>query len=149
VQFAHNASDKIYRSIVAGESGEKTLKPILRPYDTVGTTRNVDFDTIRPTYLTRNDKSHISHVVGDTNSWEQKMAQTLEDMNEVICYVKNHNLGFEIPYTINGEQHNYMPDFIAKINDGYGENDLLNLVVEVTGEKKKDKEAKVETAKTL
>ncbi len=77
------------------------------------------------------------------------MAQTLEDMNEVICYVKNHNLGFEIPYTINGEQHNYMPDFIAKINDGYGENDLLNLVVEVTGEKKKDKEAKVETAKTL
>ena len=31
VQFAHNAADKIYRSIVAAEVGEKKLKPILRP----------------------------------------------------------------------------------------------------------------------
>ncbi len=77
------------------------------------------------------------------------MAQALEDMAEVIRYVKNHNLGFTIPYTINGEEHQYHPDFIARIDDGHGQDDLLNLIIEVTGEKKKDKAAKVATARTL
>src|SRR6267154_6340357 len=77
------------------------------------------------------------------------MAQTLEDMAEVRRYVKNQNLGFAIPYTLNGEEKNYTPDFIACIDDGHGHGDLLNLIVEVTGEKKKDKAAKVATARTL
>ena len=34
IEFAHNAADRIYRAIVASASGHKTLKPILRPYDT-------------------------------------------------------------------------------------------------------------------
>jgi type III restriction enzyme len=80
---------------------------------------------------------------------EQKMALVLEEIDEVKCYVKNHNLGFEIPYTINGEQHNYLPDFIARIDDGKGNDDLLNLIIEVSGEKKKDKEAKLKQQKTL
>ena len=53
------------------------------------------------------------------------MAQTLEDMPEVIRYVKNQNLGFTIPYTLNGEEKNYIPDFIACIDDGHGASDLL------------------------
>jgi type III restriction enzyme len=88
-------------------------------------------------------------VVADTDSWEQKMAEALEDMPEVIRYVKNHNLSFTIPYTLNGEERNYIPDFIACIDDGRGLNDLLNLIVELTGEKKKDKVAKVATARAL
>ena len=118
-------------------------KPILRPYDTIGSTRYVDFDTTRPVFATREDKCHVSHVVADTDSWEQKLAQTLEDMDEVVRYVKNHNLGFTIPYSLGGEGKNYVPDFIACIDDGHGPNDLLNLLIEVTGEKKKDKAAKV------
>ena len=149
IEFAHDAADRIYKAIVASTNGAAVLKPILRPYDTVGSTRYVDFDTARPVYATRPDKCHISHVVADTESWEQKMAQTLEDMDEVVRYVKNHNLGFTIPYTLNGEEHNYIPDFIACIDDGQGADNLLNLLVEVTGEKKKDKAAKVATARTL
>ncbi|MGA2542184.1 MAG: DEAD/DEAH box helicase family protein [Verrucomicrobiota bacterium] len=149
LQFAHDAADRIYKAIVQSTPGEKALKPILRPYDTIGTTQNVDFDTTRPTYATRADRCHISHVVADTESWEQKLAQTLEDMEEVFAYVKNQNLGFIIPYTLNGEEHNYYPDFIVCINDGGGSDDFLNLILECTGEKKKDKEAKVSTAKTL
>jgi type III restriction enzyme len=121
----------------------------MRPYDTIGSTRDVDFDTTRPVFATRGDKCHISHVVADTDSWEQKMAQTLEDMSEVIRYVKNHNLSLTIPYTLNGEEKNYIPDFIACIDDSRSPDDLLNLIVEVTGEKKKDKVAKVATARTL
>ena len=102
-----------------------------------------------PVYATCSDKCHISHVVADTGSWEQKMAETLEEMDEVLRYVKNHNLGFTIPYTLNGEEHQYTPDFIAMLDDGHGADNLLNLIIEVTGEKRKDKAAKTSTARTL
>ncbi len=149
VEPAHEAADKIYRAIVGSSTGESRLRPILRPYDTVGSTRYVDFDTTRPVYITDPDKCHISHVVADTESWEQKMAQVLEDMDEVVRYVKNHNLGFTIPYTIDGEERNYIPDFIAHVDDKHDPEDLLNLIVEVSGEKRKDKAAKVSTARNL
>ncbi len=35
------------------------------------------------------------------------------------------------------------------LDDGRGEDDLLNLIVEVTGQKRKDKEAKVATAREM
>ena len=145
IQFAHNAAGRIYRSIVKSSDGDKALKPVLKPYDMLGTTKYVDFDTIRAVYPTT--LSHISHVVADTDSWEQKLAQSLEDMEEVISYVKNQNLGFTIPYTFNGEEKSYLPDFIVKIR--LNDNKILNLIIEVTGEKKKDKEAKVAAAKDL
>ncbi len=149
IEFAHDAADRIYKAVVASTDGTAALKPIVRPYDTIGFTRDVDFDTTRAVFATRADKCHISHVVADTGSWEQKMAETLENMPEVIRYVKNHNLAFTIPYTLNGEEQNYIPDFIACIDDGHGPADLVSLIVEVTGEKKKDKAAKVATARTL
>jgi type III restriction enzyme len=149
IEFAHDAADRIYKAIVASTDGTAAFKPILRPYDTIGSTRYVDFDTTRPVYAARADKCHISHVVADTDSWEQKMAEVLESMPEVVRYVKNHNLSFTIPYTLNGEERNYIPDFIACLDDGRGPDDLLNLIVEVSGEKKKDKAAKVATARTL
>ena len=149
ISLAHDAADRIYQAIVASTDGTAAIKPILRPYDTLGSTRYVDFDTTRPVYATREDKCHISHVVADTDSWEQKLAAALEEMDEVRRYVKNHNLGFTIPYALDGEEHQYIPDFIACIDDGHGPDDLLNLLIEVTGEKKKDKAAKVSTARTL
>lgn len=97
-------------------------------------------------------KCPVSHIVCDTGSWEQKVGQSLEDMDEVIAYVKNDRQpGFSIPYTMDGEEHDYYPDFIARIDDGRGAepDDLLNVIIEVTGEKKKEKEAKVATAKRL
>ena len=75
------------------------------------------------------------------------MAQVLESMDEVVCYAKNHNLGFFIPYAINGQQKNYIPDFIVCIDDGHGPDDLVSLIVEVTGEKKKDKKGGDEQAR--
>ena len=52
-------------------------------FDRVGSTRYVDFDTTRPTYRTDPKRCPVSHVVADTGSWEQKMAETLEDMEKV------------------------------------------------------------------
>jgi type III restriction enzyme len=149
IELAHHAAGRIYQAIVASTDGTATLKLILRPYDTLGPTRYVDFDTTRPVYATRADKCHVSHVVADTDSWEQKLAQTLEDMPEVLRYVKNDHLGFTIPYTLAGEERQYTPDFIACLDDGHGPGDLLHLILEVTGEQKKDKAAKVATARGL
>ncbi len=149
IEFAHDAADRIYKAIVASTDDTAVLKPILRPFDTIGSTRFVDFDTIRSVYATDAEKCHLSHVVADTDSWEQKIAQTLEGMPEVIRYVKNDHLGFAIPYTLNNQEKNYLPDFIACIDDGHGKNNLLSLIVEVTGKKDKEKEAKVSTARTL
>lgn len=147
--YSHAAADRIYNSIVAGDASAPRLMPIVRPYDPLGSTRYVDFDTTRPVYATDPGKCHVSHVVADTESWEQKMAQTLEDMDEVKRYVKNHNLGFTIPYTLEGKEKNYTPDFIACVDDGRGPDDLLNLVIEVTGEKRKEKAAKAAAAAGL
>lgn len=149
IEFAHDAAERIYKAVVQASEGTPALKPILRPYDTLGSTRYVDFDTTRPVYLTKPEKCHVSHVVADTDSWEQKMAEALESMDEVVRYVKNHNLAFTIPYALSGEERQYHPDFIAILNDGRGPDDPLNLILEVTGEKKKDKAAKVATARTL
>lgn len=150
-ELAHDAADRIFLSIVEGTAKERILKPIYQPYDTVGTTRYVDFDTTKPVYSTDPAKCHISHVVADTESWEQKMAQVLENMPQTVRYVKNHNLGFRIPYTINGEDRSYYPDFLVHLDDGHGPEpeNVLNLIVEVSGLPKKDKQAKTATARTL
>lgn len=149
VALAHNAVDKIYRAVTPGAEGEKTLLPILRPYDALGSTRYVDFDTARDVYRTRREKSHISHVVLDSG-WEGKLAEVIEDeLDEVTHYVKNFQLGFSIPYTFNGQEKSYLPDYILRVDDGHGKDDLLNLIIEVSGEARKDKAAKVETARNL
>jgi type III restriction enzyme len=163
VEFAHDAADRIYKAIVESAAGTPALEPILRPYDVIGSTTYVDFDTTKAVYPTAPDRCHVSHVVADTGSWEQKMAQALEDMPEVARYVKNQGLGFTIPYTLNGEQKQYYPDFIAQIGVDVRradvrsadvrsvrlQPDLLNVIIEVSGEARKDKAAKVTTARTL
>ncbi len=147
VELAHDAADRIYQAIVAADSGASTLKPILQPYNTVGDTDGVSFNTSRATWQT-NHKCPISHVVLDSG-WEGKMAQALEYLDEVYSYVKNHNLDFRIPYTFEGQEHHYLPDFIVRIDDGRGKEDLLNLIVEVSGPPLPAKAAKTATIQNL
>ena len=143
----HNFPASTRPPVSARSPGAPRLLPILRPYDTIGSTRYVDFDTTKPVMITDPAKCHISHVVADTNNWEQKLAQVLEDMDEVVRYVKNEGLGFSIPYALEGIERAYIPDFIACIEDGNGRDDLLNLICEVSGEAKRDKARKAETAR--
>lgn len=147
-ELSQRAAECIYRAITSAPEGQKRLMPRLHPYEPEGSTRAVDFSTSRPTQLTSPYKCHVSHVVADSG-WEFKMADALEEMPEVIRYVKNQGLGFAIPYTIDGEERRYLPDFIACIDDGHGREDPLHLIIEVTGAKKRDKEVKVATARQL
>ena len=148
-QLKDRAAEKIYQAIAQSESGTPRLLPRLQPYDPIGSTRHVDFNTTRPVWRTDQTKCHVSHVVADTGSWEQKMAQALEEMPEVLRYVKNHNLGFTIPYTFEGREKRYTPDFIVHVDDGHGEDDPLQLIIEVSGQARADKAAKVAAARNL
>ena len=147
-RFTRNAAEKIYRSIVSSLEGKSKLKPILRSFEVTGSTDYVDFDTTKNVYITDESKCHISHVVADTSSWEQKMASVLEEMPEVEAYVKNQSLGFTIPYVLEGDERQYTPDFIVHLKRK-NFTEPLNLILEVSGEKRKDKAAKVETARNL
>lgn len=141
------ATEKIYGAIVRSSKGEKVLKPIYRPFETVGSTKYIDFRLSRKRlYQTKPGKCHVNFIVADTRDWEQKLAESLESMEEVVSYIKNdQHLGFTIPYVFEGEEHDYLPDFVVKIHDGH--EDPLNLIIEVTGEQRREKQAKVATAK--
>jgi hypothetical protein len=136
----------IYLTEAARKVGDNWIENWLR--ELPGDRLAASFTTIRETYKTRADKCHVSHVAGDSG-WEFKLAHDLEDMTEVLAYVKNQNLGFTIPYAINNVEHQYYPDFLIRIDDGHGKDDPLNLILEVTGERKQEKEAKTATARTF
>jgi type III restriction enzyme len=53
-------------------------------------------------------------------------------------WVRNLNLGFEVPYQIGGAAKRYIPDFLLLIDDGKGEDDLLRLIVEIKGYRRDD-----------
>ena len=67
-------------------------------------------------------------------------------MREVRAYVKNQGLGLTIPYTFDTHERTYLPDFVVMIDDGHGD-DLLSLLVEVTGQARPDKVERVATAR--
>ena len=92
---------------------------------------------------------HVDYVVADQD-WEKAFATAIERELSDIClaYVKNHNLGFEVPYEYRGETHRYRPDYILKVDDGRGPDDPLNLVVEVKGRRSEQDAAKADTMQT-
>lgn len=87
--------------------------------------------------------------VAQDSGWETELAAKLEDMDEVVSYVKNQQLNFKIPYSFEGRAANYAPDFLIRIRDGHGDKDLLTLILEVSGEAKKEKAAKTAAAADL
>jgi type III restriction enzyme len=147
-ELSHAAAERIQRAIYAGTRGEKRLLPVLRPYEPIGATDDVRFETTKTCYETT--RSHLNLVVEDSG-WESKLAQVLESMPEVDAYAKNQGLNFKIPYTYEGRAGNYVPDFLIRLRDAAstGPDDLLTLVLEVTGEARKEKQAKVAAAEHL
>jgi type III restriction enzyme len=82
------------------------------------------------------------------SDWEAEFCRVAEGHPQVRAYVKNHNLGFEVPYRFGSEIRRYLPDFIVLVEDGHGDDDLLHLTVEIKGyrgEDAKDKKATMDT----
>lgn len=79
-----------------------------------GSTADVDFWTSRD--VREVNRSHLNYVVADTKRWEQSAAYFIDTHEAVRSFVKNSGLGFAIPYLHNGQMHDYVPDFIIRLN---------------------------------
>jgi type III restriction enzyme len=143
---ASRAVEKIFRGILAAERGAPRLIAVPSLVDPEGSTATVDFDTSKPVMETNPAKCQVEYVAADSN-WEHVMTSRLESMAEVRAYVKNQGLGLQIPYSFDTHERQYIPDFVVVLDDGHGEDDLLNLVVEVTGQARPDKIERVGTAR--
>jgi type III restriction enzyme len=144
-QLADMAANKISAAITETHVGEELVKAILDPYNMEGSSIHVNFTTSNPRrYETSEHKCHVNYMIGDSD-WELDMAEALENSPRVLAYVKNHSLGFDVPYLLGSEPRKYRPDFIVKVDDGIPE-DPLNLIIEVKGYRN---EAAVEKANTM
>src|SRR5262249_44490136 len=98
-------------------------------------------------WSTDSRRCHVNWVVLDSD-WEAELCRVVETHPRVRAYVKNQNLGLEVPYRYGSKMRTYLPDFIVLVGDGRGDDDLLHLVVEIKGyrgEDAKEKKATMET----
>ena len=154
-RFLTTASEKITAAITRGmlAQPEAESKPdivtILDPFNPSGSTRHVNYNTTQTDlYEPSAGKSHINYVVLDS-TWEAQFCRVAEQHPRVRCYLKNSaNLGFRVPYLFHAANRVYLPDFILQVEDGHGEEDLLNLIVEVKGYRGEDARTKRETMET-
>jgi len=124
------------------------MEAILDPYNPAGSTAQVRFNTSKlERWETSARHCHINWVVLDSD-WEAELCRVVEAHPRVRAYVKNHSLGFEVPYQLGGVARKYRPDFIVKVDDGRGDDDLLNLVVEIKGFRGEDAKVKKQTMDT-
>ena len=144
--LADIAGERITAGIVRAELAKsRPIEAVLYPYNATGSTRHVAFNTTRTErYSTDARRCHVNWVVLDSD-WEAEFCRVAEGHPRVRGYVKNHNLGFEVPYRFQAEMRRYRPDFIVRIDDGRGDDDLLNLVVEIKGYRGEDAKEKKNT----
>jgi type III restriction enzyme len=90
-----------------------------------GSTADVDFWTAKPVYEIAN--SHLNYVVADTRTWEQSAAYYIDTHPQVAAFVKNQGLGLGIPYLHDGQPHEYVPDFVIRLENG------VQLILETKG----------------
>lgn len=145
--IADRAADRIMAAITRGQEGGGRVLAMLDPYNREGSTRHVSFMTSRDRYET-GARCHINLAVIDSD-WEAEFCRVADKHPRVLAWVKNHNLGFEVPYSAAGEARRYRPDFILRIDDGRGPDDPLNVVIEIKGARDEDDKDKAETMRTL
>jgi type III restriction enzyme len=118
------------------------------PYNPVGSSAHVNFITSwQDLWETAHNRCHVKYVVLDSD-WEAEFCRVAEQHARVLAYVKNHGLGFEVPYQYGSESRRYLPDFIVLVDDGHGPDDPLHLVVEIKGYRKEDAKEKKATMET-
>ena len=146
--IADMACEKITRGIVEAHVGTRPVKAVLDPYNPTGSTIHVNFRTSKTSlWETDSRRCHVNWVVLDSD-WEAEFCRVAESHPRVKAYVKNHNLGLEVPYRYGSETRTYIPDFIVQVDDGRGEDDLLHLIVEIKGYRREDAKEKKATMDT-
>jgi type III restriction enzyme len=149
-ELADMACNRITAGITNAFIGERPIRALLDPYNPVGSTKHVRFNTSKTDRwetIGPPPKCHINWVVLDSD-WEAEFCRVAEAHPKVIAYVKNHNLGLEVPYRYGSETRKYLPDFIVLVDDGHGPDDPLHLITEIKGYRREDAKEKKITMET-
>ena len=143
--IADRACERIRAAIAESIAGDRPVKAILDAYNPTGSTAHVSFNTSKETrWKTAPNKCPVNWVVCDSD-WEAEFCRVAEAHPRVRAYVKNQNLGLEVPYLLDGVHHKYLPDFIVQVDDGHDE--PLNLIVEIKGYRREDAKEKANTVR--
>ncbi len=119
--LADMACERISMAITKKFLGTRPIKALLDSYNPIGSTRHVRFNTSRTDrWQTSPDRCHINWVILDSD-WEAEFCRVAEKNPKVKAYVKNHNLGLEVPYQFGSDSRRYLPDFIVLVDDGHGD----------------------------
>lgn len=147
-ELADMACERITAGITRAEQGKRPIKAVLDPYNPTGTTAHVNFNTSKTSrWETDARRCHLNWVILDSD-WEGEFCRVAEAHPKVRAYVKNHNLGLEVPYRYGSETRTYLPDFVVLVDDGHGEDDPLHLIVEIKGYRREDAKEKKSTMET-
>jgi type III restriction enzyme len=147
-ELADMACNRITAAITQAMMGSSPIKAVLDPYNPTGSTAHVKFNTSRnDRWQTDPRRCHINWVILDSG-WEGEFCRVAESHPRVRAYVKNHNLGLEVPYRYGSETRRYLPDFIVLVDDGHGADDLLHLIVEIKGYRREDAKEKKTSMET-
>jgi type III restriction enzyme len=147
-ELADIACERITAGITRALVGERPIKAVLDPYNPTGSTMHVNFTTSKTKrWVTDARRCHINWIILDSD-WEAEFCRVAESHPRVKAYVKNHNLGLEVPYRYGSETRKYWPDFIVLVDDGHGDGDLLQLIVEIKGYRREDAKEKKSTMDT-
>jgi type III restriction enzyme len=142
-EIADMAAERIKAAITETLAGDRPVKAILDAYNPTGSTAFVNFTTSKETrWQTDPRKCHVNWIVCDSD-WEAEFCRVAEAHPRVRAYVKNQNLGFEVPYLMGATPRKYIPDFIVQVDDGRP--DPLNLIVEIKGYRGENAKEKANT----
>jgi type III restriction enzyme len=139
VRYVDEIVVRLATAIRPGGDGDAKLLPRIERFRPRGSTAEVGFRTGRDVRGTV--KSHISHVVLDTATWEASAAFYLEASPLVEAYARNDHLDLTVPYEHGGAQHSFLPDFVVRLTDG------TRLLLEVKGMEAEQDRQKYEAAK--
>ncbi len=142
LEIADQACERIKAAVTESLRGERPVKAILDPYNPSGASDFVNFTTSKDTWTTDPRRCHVNYVVCDSD-WEAEFCRVAEAHPRVLAYVKNQNLGLEVPYRLGSTARRYLPDFIVRL-DG-GNCGPLNLIVEIKGFRGEDAKDKANT----
>ena len=147
-ELADMACERITTGITRKLVGERPINAVLDPYNPTGSTIHVNFNTSKKDrWETDARRCHINWVILDSD-WEAEFCRVAESHPQVKAYVKNHNLGLEVPYRYGSGMRTYIPDFIVLVDDGQGDDDPLHLIVEIKGCRREDAKEKKATMET-
>jgi len=137
--LADMACERITAGITRAFVGQRPIMAVLD---------HVNFNTSKTDrWETDARRCHVNWVILDSD-WEGEFCRVVEAHPRVKTYVKNHNLGLEVPYRYGSEMRRYLPDFIVMVDDGHGDDDLLHLIVEIKGYRREDAKEKKSTMET-